>query len=152
MSTHAHGSNRIRAANNWPMTFDRSFAYSPIPYLILFAWNLACAGEPATAVRVLTELDTGKSFQVRVGSEISVRLPSRLGTGYGWQVVHRDRSCLAEIEPPRVQRDREAKPGEGELQIFRFRAMNPCNTRLELRYVRPWWPPSTGARSGTLRR
>lgn len=128
------------------MTFNRSFAHSPIPYLMLFAWNYACAGEPATAVRVLTERDTGKSFEVRVGSEISVRLPSKLGTGYGWHVVRRDRSCLAEIQPPRVERSREAKPGEGELQIFRFRATKPCNTRLELHYVRPWEKTSKPSR------
>jgi len=91
--------------------------------------------------RVVNEADTGSKIKLDLGSTLAVRLAAQLGTGYSWQISERDAACLSEAEPARVEGPSKERPGSEQFQVFTFRALKPCQTRLELRYIRSWEKP-----------
>lgn len=116
------------------------------------SWLLAlgCASpvlavEPPKAV-VVTERDADREVTIAPGATLIVRLGTRLGTGYGWQIAENDSSRLRAAGPPELEGS-SSEPGAAQRQVFRFIAQKAGSTSLAFRYVRPWEPEEVSART-----
>ncbi|HOW88191.1 MAG TPA: protease inhibitor I42 family protein [Candidatus Omnitrophota bacterium] len=82
--------------------------------------------------------DSSVSIQVRVGEEFSISLTSNPSTGYSWRMTLPEndttvRSLGSEFSS--AQTDRVGAPGK---EIFKFKALNPGETKADFIYRRSW--------------
>ena len=82
--------------------------------------------------------DNGGQVSVPKGDILVIRLEAIPGTGYGWQVVRNDTEQLKPLGKPVFEPLGKDLVGATEHQVFRFKALAPGSTELELHYVRPW--------------
>jgi predicted secreted protein len=99
----------------------------------------------------LTAVDNGKSYTVRVGDRVIIRLPEpAAGGGHLWQVEHLDSEIVAleskEIEPPPQPPAASPRAGADRTAILTFTARGPGQTAIELKAARPWDPASVASR------
>lgn len=105
--------------------------------LLFVALGALCAdGAPKTLT--LTEKDNGTIVKVNVGDHVVVRLPVTMGTGYSWQLANQLKEHLLLEGGPLQEHPPGAKPGETEVQVFRFVAKHEGKVPLAFRLVRPW--------------
>jgi inhibitor of cysteine peptidase len=110
---------------------------APILALLLAACG---AGEPpAFAAVQRSELDAGATTALDAGTLLTVRLPARASTGYGWQVDGIDPAVLALVD-----RDQETASSLGgvDVEVLHFAGVAPGHTTLLLAYRRPWADPA----------
>jgi len=104
--------------------------------------SLSCAGIDAVSAApppiTLIGQDAGKTFEVAVGQQVRVQLPSNPTTGYQWSV-------LGDPAPLKfVKSDYAADPqaagrmGAGGTQTLRFTAKASGKVELKLGYARSW--------------
>ena len=99
----------------------------------------ACSAPPApaTPIQSLTEADAGRSIKLRVGDKLEVTLPGNPTTGFQWEVGSVDTSVLKPIGKPEYKSSSNAL-GSGGQFTFRFEAVAPGQTTLQLIYHRPF--------------
>ena len=74
---------------------------------------------------------------VRVGSLLSIELPANPGgAGYAWALERQPGSQLELVDSSFIQSN--AATGSGGVQRWTLRALAPGDTRLKLKYWRPW--------------
>lgn len=92
----------------------------------------------APADHTVTEDDNGKEIQVAPGDTLTVRLGAQLGTGYGWDVTSGPGSLLEQTnQRPKIESNRNPKPGSSEIEVFQFTARRRGRVRLGFAYRRP---------------
>lgn len=96
-------------------------------------------------------LDTGDdSVSVEPGQEFAIALESNPTTGFEWSQVH-DKEMLQLVDHEYVQEEHEeGMVGVGGTEYFIFRALEPGDTEIGLKYSRPW-EDGEGERERTLR-
>jgi predicted secreted protein len=98
-----------------------------------------CRNEKGEMEVIVREKD--KKVMVEKGEILVVKLPARLGTGYGWQVVKNDKSLLKLDGEPLTEdipsEDREKhNVGGTEYQVFRFLSKDSGEEELKMEYRR----------------
>jgi len=88
---------------------------------------------------VKTYTDSGQVISVGAGQEFIISLASNPTTGYGWQENH-DETMVELVERTYQQGEgaEQGMVGAGGVELFRFRALSPGDTRITLVYKRPW--------------
>lgn len=90
----------------------------------------------------LTEVDNGKSLEVKVGEIIEITLPGNPTTGYCWSSALRDKdkALLEEMgEPAYTASSTEGNlVGGGGTYTFTFKAEASGSAVIKLVYERPW--------------
>lgn len=78
--------------------------------------------------------------QVSAGSTFYLSLPSNPTTGYIWTLAGGDESIAKEVGSAYLEDDSSgpAIVGRGGQQYWRFQALKPGSTELQLVYARPW--------------
>ena len=111
--------------------------------LIFSSFLLNCASGNSIPVsaptdHTVTEDDNDKEIQVARGDTITVRLGSQLGTGYGWYVTSGPGNLLEQTsQRPKIESNKNSKPGSSEVEVFQFTAKASGRVRLEFSYRRP---------------
>ena len=88
----------------------------------------------------MDEKDNGSQVELAPGQDLIVTLESNPSTGFRWEVVDLDQSILRQAgeahyapagpgQPP---------PGQGGRETWRFQAVGPGRTTLQLAYRRAW--------------
>jgi inhibitor of cysteine peptidase len=87
-----------------------------------------------------TVSDKDKQSEVSVPQDgiLVVRLRVSPGTGFSWHITGCDRNRLKLLGDPVFEKSGEAKPGDGEEQVFRFKALTAGPTLLSLALRRAW--------------
>ena len=88
-------------------------------------------------MRWLTETDSGRTIDLRMGDRLSISLGGNPTTGYTWQVTAVDEQVLAPLGEPGYAASSEAL-GAGGVFAFEFKAVAAGKTALRLVYRRPW--------------
>ena len=86
----------------------------------------------------LTAEDDGRVVSVRVGADVTIRLPENPTTGYRWAIAYlSDQLAVVEsrFDPPAV-----ATPGAGGVRVIHLRAQAAGEARVALLYSRLWQP------------
>ena len=78
------------------------------------------------------------SINVRVGENFALTLESNHTTGYGWEPARPiDENIIKYIGTEYRQKETKLI-GAGGLEIWSFQAIHEGNTRILLKYARPW--------------
>jgi inhibitor of cysteine peptidase len=85
----------------------------------------------------LTEIDAGRTIELRAGDRLSVHLSGNPTAGYSWELAVVDRQVLAPLGDPAYRASSPAI-GAGGFFAFEFRAAAGGRTDLRLVYRRPW--------------
>ncbi len=80
--------------------------------------------------------DDGGSVEIRVGEELTIRLPENATTGYRWAPDRTDEALL-ELGPSEPDYP-DSAPGRGGEVVFRLRAKRAGATEIALKYWRDW--------------
>lgn len=82
----------------------------------------------------------GERIELGTGEVLVVRLESNPTTGYQWAVQELDESVLQQQGESVYESSggRNPPPGTGGWETFRFAAVAPGETRLEMIYHQPW--------------
>jgi inhibitor of cysteine peptidase len=97
-----------------------------------------CAGASEASPRItLTEADNAKSFEVRQGALVVVRLKENPTTGYQWAVEGGEGNVLA-LQSSDYMQEPLAGVGGGGQRTFMFKAIGTGTTRLRLKLWRDW--------------
>ena len=101
---------------------------APSPRRVLLAGccalAMACSRvdlPPPTRALVFEEADSGRSVVLPVGAAFDVRLSSRPGTGYAWDVGQVDRGVVVERDPAGSAPMGPPRPGSAARETFHFR-------------------------------
>ena len=102
-------------------------------FIILAGLLYACAarGPSEQSTRQLTEIDNGRSIELRVGDILEVTLPANPTTGFQWEVSEVDNAILRPIGEPKFEPSSNAV-GSGGQVTFRFEAIGTGQTALKL--------------------
>jgi len=117
--------------------FFKAFIFLALFLLCVFTLTTLARNASMRAEQTVSDADNGREIKVVRGDTIYVRLPAQLGTGYGWYVTSADSQLLELADKrPKIESNRDARPGASETEIFRFVAKRTGRVRLELRYMR----------------
>ncbi len=90
----------------------------------------------AQAVTTLTELDNGKTVELRVGDTFALHLYENAATGYRWSFDDLDRKVVTALEEAYVRRS-EAVGSGGHMQ-WTLAAGASGTTQIKLKRWRQW--------------
>lgn len=93
---------------------------------------------------------SGKSFAVKPGTTLELRLSAQMGTGYSWHVTAPAEAILAQDgEPSTEPAAAKTAAGGPEVQVFRFTAKAAGQADLTLAYARSFEPGQKPMRTVT---
>lgn len=112
---------------------------STVLIIWIVAVSAALAQTSSSSPLVVTVKDDGKSFQLMVGHELVIQLPSNPSTGYTW-VLPWDLGPLVGGRQGRQKHDAETgnMGGAGGTDTFKFYAKDTGTVTLALDYKVPW--------------
>ncbi len=91
----------------------------------------------ASAGLEIGEADDGKSFQIRRGETIAVRLAGNPTTGYTWAVDEVDKKIM-ELVDSSYTRSSPERIGSGGWRTLTFKAISAGTSSIKLKYWRAW--------------
>lgn len=94
-------------------------------------------GGRAPSELTVGEAANGKSFRMRRGGTITIRIPGNPTTGYTWAVDKVDENIL-ELTDSVFSRTSDARIGSGGWRTLTFKAISPGTTPVQLKYWRAW--------------
>ena len=103
----------------------------------------ASSSDSSRAIIPLTEADSGRSIDMRVGETLDLRLPSNPTTGFQWEIETLDQTILRPDGEPAYAADNQAVGSGGEMS-WHFVAQKAGQTKLRLichRAFEPDVPP-----------
>ena len=120
-----------------------------LPHVLLSLLLVACAGskEPATltpagsrdgGLLVLSRADHNRSADLRVGETFELRLAENPTTGFGWAIDSSDNQRLALESTTYSAPEQSGFVGARGQRTFTFRARQPGDVVLALKYWRFW--------------
>jgi inhibitor of cysteine peptidase len=83
------------------------------------------------------ETDNGKSFQIRRGETVTLRLPGNPTTGYTWAVDEIDKKIM-ELVDSSYTRSSPERIGSGGWRTLVFKAISAGTSPIKLKYWRVW--------------
>ncbi|MBR2364122.1 MAG: protease inhibitor I42 family protein [Lentisphaeria bacterium] len=87
----------------------------------------------------LTQQDSGRTFEVKTGSFITVTLPGNPTTGYQWRFATAfDPVVLGLCRDSFLSPTGEKTAGKPGTRLLKFEVIAPGKAALDLEYVRPW--------------
>jgi predicted secreted protein len=92
------------------------------------------SGAGETTVRVE---DDGKTFDVAAGSTLVFKLAGNAGTGFMWRPSGVNAAVLAQ-QGSVTHVTAGSTPGAANEDVYRFRAVAPGSSPVEMGYARPW--------------
>ena len=114
---------------------------SLVAFALASALSLSAAALAALATEIvmassLTATDNGKSIELKVGAETTLRLPANPSTGYRWAVDAAD-SKIVDITQSE-QTPTSNAPGAGGETQWAIKAKALGSTTIKLKRWRPW--------------
>lgn len=85
----------------------------------------------------LKESDGGRSFTIQQCERVVIRLEENPTTGYRWAIDEIAGDAL-ELEGDSFELPEDSGLGGGGRRTFRFRAVSPGTSRIQLKYWRSW--------------
>lgn len=83
--------------------------------------------------------DSGRTFEVKSGSFVTVSLPGNPTTGYQWKFASPfDPVLLGLCRDSFLAAPEKEKLGAGGYRYLKFEVLAPGKAALDLKYVRPW--------------
>ena len=105
--------------------------------IIMFVLTLGNAGNTLAGESMkLSENDSGKTVEIRVGDELEVILPGKPTTGYVWEVSSLD-SAVLRLGKADFFANGEAI-GSGGMEIIKFHALAAGKNEVKLIFHRPF--------------
>ena len=103
-------------------------------FFFLFSFLTACS-----AVTLLSENDSRKTFFVHVGDKQVISLPENPSTGYSWQffIASGNRKIVSDIKETYIAPDTRMA-GTGGIKEYSFTAREKGEITITGYYVRPW--------------
>lgn len=95
--------------------------------------SASCGRANSAAALVFDRSASGTGVSVACGSEFEIRLPANPGSGYLWEFDELNERYLQFLGKQFVA-SRDVPPGATGWRVFRFKALKPGTTRLELEY------------------
>jgi inhibitor of cysteine peptidase len=121
---------------------------------LLFGTYLISRGQPLALkmpanqnLTTVREKDKKSEVSVPKDGILVVRLSVSPGTGFSWHITSCDRNRLKLLGDPVFEGSGEAKPGESEEQVFRFKALTAGPSILRLAFRRGWEKDAPPART-----
>jgi predicted secreted protein len=90
----------------------------------------------ASEMMKLTENNSGKTVELRIGDELEITLPGNPTTGYVWEVSSLDTALLKQENPAFLPADKSI--GSGGLAVMKLHAIGEGCGELKLIYHRPF--------------
>ncbi len=84
----------------------------------------------------LTENDSGRIVELRIGDELEVTLPGNPTTGYVWEASSLDPALLKQDNPAFLPADKSI--GSGGLEVIKLLAIGEGSSEIKLIYHRPF--------------
>jgi predicted secreted protein len=106
--------------------------------ILCAATAITAGGGGVSKTVTLTEKDSGTTVPLSRGDHLVVRLAVSMGTGYSWHLEKEEAEILPFEDASQRERPPESKPGEPEIQVFRFIAKEKGSTSLTFNFNRPW--------------
>lgn len=125
------------------MTVLRTAALAALA-LAISACSSNPASDPFNRAPIVRNTDAsidGRSEVVKRGDTIAVHLDANPTTGYRWELMRLAGSSITQVGLPDYQPETSAgvpKVGAPGHTTFRFRAMQPGTSSVDLAYRRPW--------------
>lgn len=117
----------------------------------------ACSSNPASdfwnrapIVRNTDASIDGRSEGVKRGDTLAVHLDADTSTGYRWELVRLAGASVVQVGLPDYPPETAAgvpRGGAPGHMTFRFRAMQPGTSSIEIAYRRPWEPSVAAAKT-----
>jgi len=108
--------------------------YLPCTLLVLTG---GCPLIPGQTV-ILEEGDSGAEVSVSVGAQLWIVLSGNASTGYEWEVIDLNTAVLEHTVTGSRSQCAIPMPGCGQVETWRFTALSPGSTVLNMVYHRPW--------------
>jgi len=105
-------------------------AFACMGLLILMS---ACSITPDI---VVTEKESGKTFNVKKGEVVEIRLLGQLGTGFSWKAAISS-EYLEQVGSDVLTGDKQETSG-WDTQVFQFKALKEGSTNVKFQYKRHW--------------
>lgn len=103
----------------------------------LLVLTCGCPLSPGQTV-ILDENDSGTEVSLNVGSRLWIVLSGNASTGYEWEVTDLDSAVLEHTDTSSRSQCAIPKPGCGQIEAWKFTALSPGSTTLNMVYHRPW--------------
>lgn len=91
---------------------------------------------------IIFQVDQGKIFEVHQGDRIVIRIDENPTTGYQWEITSINQQIVELVESDYVIAP-GGGIGGGGTRIFRFKAISPGTTSIQLKLCRAWEPGDT---------
>jgi predicted secreted protein len=98
---------------------------------------VAPAGNRENGILILTQADHNRTAEIKIGEQITVRLPENPSTGFSWAIDESDRQRLA-LDSTAFAEATEVYVGARGQRIFTFTARQAGAVALKLKYWRFW--------------
>ena len=110
---------------------------------LVFSGCMTSAKRPTTegdmAETVIVQDDQGKTFEVRQGNTISIRLAENPTTGYEWELGAINEQII-ELQDSDFSTPPETGIGGGGTRTLTFKAQSPGTVKIQLKLRREWEP------------
>jgi len=93
---------------------------------------------PVTVEDASGKKSTSGQLDVVVGREFSLTLASNVTTGYQWELAEPLDEAIVKLVGSRYQAPKTNLVGAGGQEVWTFRAVGRGQTKIKLKYVRPW--------------
>jgi len=87
---------------------------------------------------MLEEGDSGTEVSLTVGAQLWIVLSGNASTGYVWEVTDLDTAVLELTATTSRSQCTIPMPGCGQVETWKFTALSPGSTVLNMVYHRPW--------------
>ena len=104
---------------------------------LLCAFGASAVPAPTPSTKQLTEVDAGRSIELRGGDKLEITLPGNPTTGFQWDVSVGDTAILRPSGEPEFEPSSRAVGGWGKFTL-RFAAVGTGQMGLTLIYHRPF--------------
>jgi len=103
---------------------------------LTFIMAVSLSAFSSTAIK-LTEKDSGRTLEMRVGEFLEVVLRGNPTTGYIWSMADPDNGIIQKVGETEFEPDRQSRGSGGNIML-RFKAVEVGETSLKLIYHRPF--------------
>jgi inhibitor of cysteine peptidase len=107
------------------------------PTVFLVTNDSNCIESKTVSQLTITQADRGKTFTVRRGDMIAIKLAENPTTGYEWVIDQIDSQAI-ELQSSEFSLPEKAGIGGGGERIFNFKTKATGIARLQLKEWRPW--------------
>lgn len=105
--------------------------------LVLSACSTPVSPAGPAAPKKINEQDNGSTVTLQIGQQLEVSLAANPTTGYEWEVASVDSAVIKQAGEPKYVPEGDAL-GSGGKTTFRFDAIKPGQTLLQMIYRRPF--------------